>query len=432
MLSSRSMREPHITYTQINRNGSNMYLTKEEEKILDGERGPGFQKAMEVLTALGDIYDAEKLIDISSAHLSSAAYASSGDTGIRFLEKMVKNGAYFKVLTTLNPHSIEHDRWKELGFPEEYAEKQMRIIEAYKKLRAVGTFTCTPFLVGNCPRYGEHVSWAESSALSFINTVIGAKTNREGALSALSAGLIGKTPLYGLHLSENRRGKVLVNVEAELKHGSDYSAMGYDIGKRVRDRVPVFTGIPQDVRSSDINAMCAALAVSGAVPMCHIVGITPEASTSQKAFCGERPEEKLVFDRTDLEEIYEDLGSKGNGVEVDLVILGCPHYWYDQLAETARLLEGKKVHEGVDLWVCTSTSIMTVAKRTDYIEKIEASGAKVVCSYCPAVTKNFFKWKTMATDSTKQTFYGQGILGVDVVFGTTEQAINSALNGKWE
>lgn len=409
-----------------------MYLTKEEEKILDGEQGSGFQKAMELLVALGDIYGAKKLIEISSAHLSSVAYASSGDTGIRFLERMVEDKAYFKVLTTLNPHSIEHDRWKELGFPEEYAKKQLRIIEAYKKLRAIGTFTCTPFLIGNCPRYGEHVAWAESSALSFINTVIGTRTNREGALSALSAGLIGKTPLYGLHLSENRKGKVLVNIEAELKHGSDYSALGYNIGKKVGNKVPVFTKIPKDVGSSDINAMCAALAVSGAVPMSHIVSVTPEASTVEKAFGGERPKEILTFDRAELKGTYEDLGSNRTGADVDLVILGCPHYWYDQLAETARLLEGKKVREGIDLWVCTSTPIMMVAKRTGYIDIIEASGAKVVCSYCPAVTKNFFGWKTMATDSTKQTFYGYGVLGVDVVFGTTEDAIHAAITGKWE
>lgn len=408
-----------------------MYLTKDEEKILDGEQGSGFQKAMELLTALGDIYGAEKLIEISSTHLSSVAYASSGDTGIRFMERMVEDKAYFRVLTTLNPHSIEHDRWKELGFPEEYAKKQLRIVEAYKKLQAVGTFTCTPFLVGNCPRYGEHVAWAESSALAFINTVIGARTNREGALSALSAGLIGKTPLYGFHLKENRKGKVLVNVEAELRHGSDYSALGYNIGRKVGSRVPVFINIPRDARSSDINAMCAALAVSGAVPMSHIVGVTPEASTVDEAFGAERPEEKLAFDGAELQSTYEDLGSKGAEADVDLAILGCPHYAYDQLAEAARLLEGKKVREEVDLWVCTSTPIMMVAKRAGYVDTIEASGAKVVCSYCPAVTKNFFGWKTMATDSTKQTFYGHGVLGLDVIFGTTKQTINSAITGKW-
>ena len=408
-----------------------MYLTKEEEKILDGGQGLGFQKAMELLVSLGDIFGAEKLIEISSAHLSSAAYASSGDTGIRFLEKMVEDKAYFNVLTTLNPISIEYDRWKELGFPNEYTKKQLRLTEAYRKLHAVATYTCTPFLVGNYPRFGEHVAWAESSALSFINTVVGARTNRESALSALSAGLIGKTPNYGLHLTENRRGEVLVNVETELKHGSDYSALGYNIGKRIGSKIPVFSNIPHDVKSSDINAMCAALAVSGAVPMCHIVGVTPEASTIKKAFGGGRSKEKLTFDKAELKGTYEDLGSKISETDVDLVILGCPHCWYDQLVEVARLLKDKKVCEGVDLWICTSSPIMTIAKRTGYVDIIEASGAKIVCSYCPAVTANFLDWKTMVTDSTKQTFYGKGVLGIDVIFGTTEQAVNAAITGKW-
>ncbi len=408
-----------------------MYLNKEDEKILRGEQGLGNQKAMEVLVAIGDIFDAEKLIKISSSHLSSVAYESSGDTGISFLERMIIDGAHFKVLTTLNPHSIEYDRWKELAFPEAYVKKQLRNIEAYKKLGAVSTFTCTPFLVGNCPRYGEHVSWAESSALSYINTVIGARTNRESALSALCAGIIGKTPYYGFHLNENRKGTVLIDVKTVLKHSSDYSAMGYNIGKKVEGKVPVFNNIPQNVKGYDINALCAALAVSGAVPMFHIIGITPEAPTLEKAFRNDNPEEKITFDRVELEETYEDRCMKESGIEIDLAILGCPHYWYDQLAETARLLTGKKIHKDVDLWVNTSSSIMTVAKRTGYIDIIEASGAKVMCSYCPAVARNFFGWKTMATDSTKQTFYGHGVLGVDVLFGTTEQVINAAISGKW-
>ena len=408
-----------------------MYLTKEDEKILQGEQGLGHQKAMEVLVALGDIFDAEKLIEISSSHLSSVAYESSGDTGIRFLERLIEDDTQFNILTTLNPHSIEYDRWKEFAFPEEYVQKQLRNIEAYKTLGAIGTFTCTPFLVGNCPRYGEHVSWAESSALSYVNTVIGARTNRESALSALCAGLIGKTPLYGLHLKENRKGTVLVDVDTELTHGADYSAMGYNVGKKVEGNIPVFTNIPHTIKNSDINALCAALAVSGAVPMAHIVGITPEALTFENAFRDDDPEEKISFDRKELVEAYEECCMMESGTDIDLVILGCPHYWYDQLAATAKLLTGKKVHKDVDLWINTSSSIMTVAKRAGYIDIIEASGAKVMCSYCPAVTRNFFDWKTMATDSTKQTFYGHGVLGVDVLFGTTEQVINAAITGKW-
>lgn len=408
-----------------------MYLTKEEEKLLNGEHGPAFQKAMEVLTALGDIYGAEKLIKISSSHLSSVAYASSGDTGIRFLERLIEDKATFKVLTTLNPHSIELDRWQEIGFPCEFAKKQLTNIAAYKRLNAIGTYTCTPFLVGNCPRYGEHVAWAESSALSYINTVLGARTNREGALSALCAALIGKTPFYGLHLSENRKGTILAKVETELTHGSDYSALGYTVGKLIGNEIPVFTNIPTDVRNSDINALCAGLAVSGAVPMCHILGVTPEISNLKEAFRSERPKDKIIIGRDELTNTYGECSTNGSRAKINLAVLGCPHYWYDQLIEVAELLKGKKVHNDVDLWINTSTSIMQASKRAGFIDVIEASGAKVMCGYCPAVTKNFFGWETMATDSTKQTFYGYGVLGVDVVFGTTKQVIDAAIAGKW-
>jgi predicted aconitase len=268
--------------------------------------------------------------------------------------------------------------------------------------------------------------------LSYVNTVIGARTNRESALGAFAAGLIGKTPQYGLHIKENRRGKVQVNVETDLKSCSDFSALGYCIGEKVGGKIPVFKmSRGSKPKNSDLNALCASLAVSGSVPMCHVVGETPEASSMKEAFGEENPEEKISFEEKDRRNVFERLGGQKTGEKVDLAILGCPHYWFEQIVDAARLLKGKKVHEDVDLWICTSTPLMTVAKRNGYLDMIEASGAKLVCSYCPAVSKNFFGWEKIATDSTKQAFYCSGILNVDPFFGTTKEVIDAAIKGRW-
>jgi len=410
-----------------------MYLTKEEERILKGEDGEGFQRAMELLVAVGDIYEAEKMIEITSAQISSVAYTNSGETGIRFLEWLVSTGAHFKVLTTLNPHSIEHDRWKEVGFPKEFSLRQIANTKAYRKLGAVGTFTCTPFQVGNIPRFGEHIAWAESSALSYANTVIGARTNRESALGALAAGLIGKSPLYGLHLNENRKGQILINVEANLREHSDYSALGWSVGEKVMSKIPVFTGIPHNVDNYELNTLCAGLAVSGAVGMSHVPGITPEAPTIDSAFGGEKPEETITIEDKELKRVYEDRSTKGVGSKVDLVLLGCPHYGYRQLKKVSELLKGKKVHKDVRLWIATSTPIASAAKRVGWLDTIENTGAEIMCSYCAPVSRAApFGFETMATNSSKATYYGVGGMGLkDTIFGTTEECINAAIAGKW-
>lgn len=409
-----------------------MYLTKEEELMLKGKSGSAIQEAMEILVAIGDIYGAERMIDISSAHLSSVAYTSSGDTGCRFLERLIERGASFKVITTLNPHSIEHDRWRELGFPQDFAEKQLRTTKAYDRLGALGTYTCTPYLVGNLPRFGEHIAWAESSALSFANSVLGARTNREGALSALAAGIVGKTPLYGYHLDENRGGKILVKVEADLKGTSDYSALGYTVGEKTENKIPVFANLPHDLKTFELKALCAALAVSGSVAMCHVVGVTPEAPTLEEAFKGGEAEETLTIDQAELERTYVERCTKAAGADVDWVVIGCPHCTYDELKEIARLLKGKKVREDVKLWVCTSTPIETVARRAGYVNDIENAGGTAMCSYCPAVTvAKPFGFKTMASNSAKAAFYGFGVVGVDVLFGTLNDCINAAVTGRW-
>jgi len=176
-----------------------MYLTRDEEGILDGKEGESCRKAMELVVALGKIYGAEELIDITSAHLSGASYKTIGDGGLKYLEDMVRGGAKVSVPSTLNPVGMDRERWKEMHISPAFAEKQLKIIELYKEMGVSATCSCTPYLGDNVPSLGDHVAWAESSALSFVISYIGARTNREGGPGAVAYAIIGKTAHYGLH-----------------------------------------------------------------------------------------------------------------------------------------------------------------------------------------------------------------------------------------
>ncbi|MCD6096370.1 MAG: DUF521 domain-containing protein, partial [Thermoprotei archaeon] len=219
-----------------------MYLTKEEERILDGEMGEALRLAMKILVGIGEIYDAERLIKISSAHISGISYNNIGDEGLEFIKYMC-NETRFKVPTTVNPAGVDLSSWKEIGISETFARKQMEIAESLLRAGAYDSFTCTPYLGYISPKFGEHISWGESSAVAFINSIVGARTNKEGGPSALAAALIGKTPLYGLHITRNRLPTVKVRVRYKVRDTVDFSALGYTIGYIIRSGVPLIEGI---------------------------------------------------------------------------------------------------------------------------------------------------------------------------------------------
>ena len=282
-----------------------MDLTREEESILNGEQGEGRQKAMELVTALGKIYGAEDLIDITSAHLSGASYKTIGDGGLKYLEDMVAGGAKVSVPSTLNPVGMDRTRWKEMHITEHFAEKQLRIIELYGSMGIKTTCSCTPYIGPNVPTLGDHVAWAESSALSFVNSFIGARTNREGGPGALAAAILGKTANYGLHLDENRKPTVVIDADIDGSIFS-YSLLGQAVGMAIGSGVPYFRGISPEVEEA--KTLSAAMAASGSVALYHAEGVTPEAGN---------------YDVSGLEVIHigEDMGGSQLRLHLELLSL---------------------------------------------------------------------------------------------------------------
>jgi predicted aconitase len=195
-------------------------LSKEEREMLDGKHGKATMKAMEIITTLGEIYGAERLIPVSSVQIAGVSYHNLGEAGLEYLSEMAEDG-HARVLTTLNPAGMDLDEWKKHGISEDFAVNQQRVVDAFEKMGVITTCTCTPYLIGNLPHYGEHIAWAESSAVCFANSVIGALTNREGGPSALASALTGRTAEYGLHLEENRAAQVKYEVKTKLNQTDD-------------------------------------------------------------------------------------------------------------------------------------------------------------------------------------------------------------------
>ncbi len=390
-----------------------MYLTKEQEKMLNGEYGEIVEKMMRLLVRLGDVYKADKMIPISSVQVSGVSYKSIGDPGLEFLKDMAENGAKVKVLTFLNPAGIDLEDWKDVGFPKDFAKKQIEIMNAFKEMGIVITATCTPYLAGNLPRFNEHIAWAESSAVSFANSVIGARTNREGGPSALAAAITGYTPNYGLHLDENRKPDIVVKVNADLEFNSDFGALGYYVGKMVKNKIPYFKGL-KNPDTDNLKSLGAAMAASGAVALYHVENTTPEAN-----FMDIKGLDTIEVGEKEINEIYEKLST---GKKPDVVIFGCPHASLKEIIRVANKLKGKKLKK--PLWICTSRSVKEVAIRMGLSKIIEDSGGKIVADTCMVVSPiEKMGFKTTAINSGKAANYLPSFCKQNVVFGRMDDLI---------
>lgn len=395
-----------------------MELTKEQREMLEGKKGNAVRKSMEILCALGEIYGAKKLIPVSSVQVAGVSYDNLGDAGLEYLAELAEDGKV-RVLTTLNPAGMDLIEWKKLGISDEFASKQLEVVDAFSRMGIITSCTCTPYLIGNLPRFGESVAWSESSAVTFCNSVIGAKTNREGGPSALAAALTGFTPEYGMHLEENRQANVEVKVKTKLKGTPSFGALGEAIGKKIGNKIPFITGV-KEASLEELKSLSASLATYGGTAMFHIKGITPSRT--------KRPKEKIELTKDDLAAATKEMTDDGE--EVDLVGLGCPHASIREIAKVAELLRGRKVK--AEFWICTARTTKELADKMGYTKAIEETGAKIAADTCMVVAPIKAKFKVMATDSAKGCYYGRGKNKFKVKIGSVEKCVEAAVSGKWK
>lgn len=379
-----------------------MYLSQSEEKILRGDRGWALAKAMKLIVTLGELGDAEKLVSIRKAQISGVSYKTVGDSNLELLEMLAKEKIKTKINATLNPAGMDLDRWEEMGIPQFFAKKQLRICNAYEKLGIKRTCTCTPYLSGNKPSFGEMVGFSESSAIAYVNSVLGAKTNRHGGLDALSAALIGKVPLMGYLLHENRRANLFVNVKFKPKNEADYAALGYFIGKSTQaDDVPVFNGLA-NATPDNLKLLAAASAASGAIALFHVLGVTPEIKRIEKGGITRRLSTIEVTSEV-IKSIYDELSAN---TKPNLIAIGCPHCSLKEIKTIAYMLAGRMIREKMKFWVFTSPQVFSKAEKKGYINMIKTSGGDVFKHTCMVVAPiEEMGFECVLTNSAKASFY---------------------------
>lgn len=399
-----------------------MQLNREERRMLAGKHGRATQKAMEILTALGAIYAAERMVPVASVQIAGVSFDNLGEAGLEFLSEMAEDGGRARVLTTLNPAGMDIENPEPLGIDAGFARNQRRVIEAYARMGVVTTCSCTPYLFGNLPHFGEHIAWAESSAVCYANSVLGARSNREGGPSALAAALTGRTPDYGLHRDENRRPGLTVQVEADLAGTRDFGALGVVLGRAMEARggkaVPYLRGVPT-ASVEELKSFCASLATYGGLALFHMEGITPESGLHPA------PEETLAIGRQDLEQAVRSLDSVPAGAEADFVSLGCPHLSLHEIQRLAALLDGKRVRK--TFWVTTSRPVKRIADQMGYTDVIEAAGAVFAVDTCCVVAPIKGRFKVLVTDSAKACYYAAAKNGSQTRFLPFDQVVEEAL-----
>jgi hypothetical protein len=382
-----------------------MYLDPEEEKMLAGENGETRQKMLELLVALGKVFGAERLVRIRSAQVSGASYKTIGEYGLAWLSSL---DARVVVPAVLNPIGMPRGRWQEMGVEPAFAARQQAVIAAYERLGVNLECTCTPYYLHETS-FGDHLAWSESSAVSYANSVIGARTNREGGPGALAAALVGKTPCYGLHLDKNRKPDVIIEVKSDEKDWgiARYGALGYHAGKLVGNKIPYFRGITPN--HDQLKALGAAMAATGAVALYHVEDITPEAKKNQFNISGL---EVITVESAEIERLFSE-------IPVDAVAVGCPHCSPAELVDIARLLKGKTVTK--PLYVFAAQGVIDNNSMT--VNAIEKSGARVFADTCMVVSPVMERYPAIMVNSGKALAYVPDMCGTVARIGSIEECV---------
>ncbi|MBN2151582.1 MAG: aconitase X catalytic domain-containing protein [Candidatus Lokiarchaeota archaeon] len=400
-------------------------------RMLAGESGAGTQVAAEMIAALAKIYGAEGYVPIVSAQIAGVSYKNIGEAGIEFLESMRKGGARTRARATLNPCGLDLEAWRELGFQEQFYKDQARALDAYRGLGIEMTCSCTPYLIGNAPGLGDHVAWSESSALSYANSVLGARTNREGGPSALAAAITGYTGNYGLHLDENRVPSVHVHVTCPVETYQDFGSLGLMLGKKLGQSVSIITGLqPGRCTPERLRQLGASMAASGAVALYHVAGATPEAGAyTGKVASGEIPTRLVeVASIDDVSDVVPAGLAEGQPMAVDLVFVGCPHASKGEALDLLGALEGRELK--ADVWIAMARDVKRELIQDAAFAKAMSPRVKLVADTCIVVCPiDDLGYSSVATNSGKAYFYLKNNPRLAVAHRDTAACLDAAVTG---
>ncbi len=407
-------------------------LTERDRAMLDGAAGGAAQMAASILVRMAGVFGAPALMDITGAHIDSTIYI--GEAGLEYAERLARLGARVAVPTTLNVSGLDEHHWREWSVPIDWAEKSYRQMVAYQSMGTLPTWTCAPYQTEMRPRLGQQIAWGESNAIVFANSVLGARTERYPDLLDICCALTGRVPAYGLHLAENRAGDVLlrlIDIPPEIQRDDTFPiVLGHLMGQLAQDRIPVVDGLQVRPTEDQFKALGAAAASSGAVALFHIVGVTPEAPTQDRAFQG-KPAAQTIDVTMDLLNAARRELTTAEDAELDMVVLGSPHFSLAEFGQLAPLLAGQRVHSRVRFLVTSSRAMAQLAERAGYLDALKAFGGMLTVDTCilasPMLPPEI---KTLMTNSGKYAYYAPGMLNTRVTFGSLADCVRSAVAGR--
>ncbi len=413
-------------------------LTDEERSLAAGAGGKAAAMAMGVIVKMARIAGAARLVEVSAAHIDSCLY--HGTVGLDFAERLAADGGRVKVPTTLNVAALDLLHPELVQLDELTRSRARRQMDAYVAMGGQPTFTCAPYQLPTRPRLGEHIAWAESNAIVFANSVIGARTGRYGDFVDICAALTGRVPLAGLHLDEGRRARIVFSLAEGVRqalatgHAGDeiYGLVGHVLGRHSGSLVPAIDGLPPTATEDQLKALGAASASSGAVGMFHAVGITPEAPTLSAACAGREPERRIELTAQMLADAWTELSTAPAGIALAAVCVGTPHFSAAEFGRLEQLLGGRRVHEGVALYVSTGRDVHALVEQQGLLAGLIRAGVQIVTDTCTYVTPILRapRGSVVMTDSAKWAWYAPANLGVGVVYGSLADCVESAVTGR--
>jgi predicted aconitase len=407
-------------------------LDERDRAMLDGAFGAGAALAMRIVARTANVMNAPNLIDVSSAHIDGCLY--HGPASLDFVERFVESGARVAIPTTLNVGSLD------LIHPELYhgdpqvREAGERLMRAHVELGCEASFTCAPYQLKHRPRLGDQIAWAESNAIVFANSVLGARTSRYGDFLDLCAAVTGRAPYAGLHVTENRAARIVFEVEDfSSLPGRDacFAALGLLVGREAGATVAAIVGLPIDATEDELKALGAAAASSGAVALFHAVGVTPEAPTLERATQGHPPLSTVRVSLQDLISVRHRLNQGRPGDRLTAVSLGTPHFSVAEFEQLAGLLAAHPGALRCDFYVNTNRFVLWQLEESGIARELTARGVQIVvdtCTYIAPVMRNMSG--LVMTNSAKWAHYAPANIGVSVAYGSMRECVRSAFEGK--
>lgn len=411
--------------------GADLWLSAFDRALLAGEHGRAAQAAMRIVLQMAALQGAHELIDVQQAHIDGCIY--TGPASLRFARRLLDWGARVRVPTTLNAISVDQRRWRALGVDPAFGEPASALGEVYCAMGAQPSFTCAPYLLDSAPACGEQIAWAESNAVVYANSVLGARTLKYPDFLDICIALTGRAPLCGSHGDAGRRARVRIDVERPAAiDDAFYPLLGYHVGQLCGSAIPLLCGLQQAAPDRDaLKAFGAAFATTSAAPMFHILGVTPEAASVEQALGGASAQRHLSLRTVDLRASWAEL-DRATDSAVQLVALGNPHCSLSECARLAALCQGRRRHADTAVIVTLGRAVFEQATRAGYVATLQAFGVQFVTDTCwcmlgepvlPPATR------TLMTNSAKYAHYAPGLSGRAVHFGSLAACIDTACRG---